>query len=439
MIPASGERHALIVATARYDDPKLSALRAPAADAERLAAVLSDPAKGAFAVQTLLDEPQGTIARRIAAFFRDRRPDDLLLVHFSCHGVKDDRGELFLAATDTEVDLLSATGISAQWLNDQISRTRSRRTVVLLDCCFSGSFPFGLRPRSPAAVDAPDQLQGRGRAIITASSAMEYAYEGDRLRGEGQPSIFTEAVVEGLESGRADLDGDHLISVDDLYNYVYDRVRERTPSQRPSKKSDLEGPLYLATSDGGTLPPPERPAPPRRRPPRRVVAFGAAALGVIAAAVVAGVLLLGGGDGSHAVDPVNWTPDWCNPVDAPAAAKDAGAEQAVTCDVPTTLVTSDVHGATVTFARFADAAAARQGLKDRWASLGRGGYETCGESPLQELPSVYAKGRAYCLVQKSGGATWVGYNDDNSDVAGFATFDAPTPQLSAVDTLGRIG
>ena len=180
-------RYALLVATAQYSDPKLQQLRAPAADADRLAAVLSDEAKGNFQVEVLLDESHGKLTRRIAGFFRDRRPNDLLLLHFSCHGVKDDRGELYLAATDTEMDLLSATGVAAAWLNDQISRTRSRRTVVLLDCCFSGSFPFGMRARAGDAVNAPDQFEGRGRTIITASSGLEYAYEGDRLRGEGQP------------------------------------------------------------------------------------------------------------------------------------------------------------------------------------------------------------------------------------------------------------
>ena len=247
MSSESEGRHALVVATARYSDAKLQQLRAPAADAELLAAVLRDPAKGDFEVEVLLDESHSRLTRRIASFFRDRRPQDLLLLHFSCHGVKDDRGELYLAAADTELDLLSATGVAAAWLNDQISRTRARRTVVLLDCCFSGSFPFGLRPRG-SDVDAPGQFQGRGRAIITASNAMEYAYEGDELRGEGQPSVFTEAVVEGLATGKADLDRDRLVSVDDLYNYVYDRVKERAPSQTPSKKSELEGPIYLAKS-----------------------------------------------------------------------------------------------------------------------------------------------------------------------------------------------
>ena len=256
MSAASGGRHALIVATASYFDPRLQQLRAPAADAEALADVLRDPEKGDFEVAVGVNETHGDLTRMIARFFGDRSPHDLLLVHFSCHGVKDEDGELYLAAADTDLDLLSATGISAAWLNDRINRTRSRRTVVLLDCCFSGSFPSGLRRRGDG-LDAPQRLEGRGRAIITASNAMEYAYEGDELKGEGRPSIFTEAVVEGLRTGEADLDQDHLVSIDDLYHYVYDRVRDRTPSQTPSIKSDLEGALYLARS---TYRPPIEPA-----------------------------------------------------------------------------------------------------------------------------------------------------------------------------------
>lgn len=241
-------RHALIVATASYSDGRLAQLRSPAADAQALAEVLGDPDKGDFDVQLSIDEAHADLTRRIAVFFRDRLPNDLLLLHLSCHGVKDETGELYLAAADTDLDLLSATGISAAWLNERIDRTRSRRTVLLLDCCFSGSFPAGMRHRGGNYMDAPRELQGRGRAIITASNAMEYAYEGDELTGEGQPSVFTEAVVEGLRTGKADLDMDHLVSIDDLYHYVYDRVRERTPNQTPSIKSDVEGVLYLARS-----------------------------------------------------------------------------------------------------------------------------------------------------------------------------------------------
>jgi hypothetical protein len=250
-------RDALIVAVADYSDGKLRQLRAPAVDAERLAGVLRDPAIGGFRVEVASDVREGELRRRLARFFANRHPDDLLLVHFSCHGVKDDSGELYLAAMDTDSDVLAATGVASSWLNDQIGRCRSKRIVVLLDCCFSGSFPFGSLRRAGEQVNIQDHLGGRGRAVITASNSMEFSYEGDELAGAGQPSFFTGAVVEALETGKADRDGDRRISVDELYDYVYDRVRERTPSQSPTKLSSLEGPLYIAHS---SYQPPVEPA-----------------------------------------------------------------------------------------------------------------------------------------------------------------------------------
>jgi Caspase domain len=241
-------RDALIVAVSDYRDPKLRQLRAPVADASALGRVLEDPSIGGFRVQLALDEDESALTRRLARFFSDRRPDDLLLIHFSCHGIKDASGELYMAAADTETDLLSATGIPSRWLSEQIGKCRSKRIVVLLDCCFSGSFAFGTSFRAGDEVNVQQHLEGRGRVVITASNAMEYAFEGDQLSGSGQPSIFTAAVVEGLETGKADRDGDQLVSVDELYDYVFDRVREATPNQSPTKLSSLEGPLYVARS-----------------------------------------------------------------------------------------------------------------------------------------------------------------------------------------------
>jgi hypothetical protein len=241
-------RDALIVAVSEYHDPKLRRLRAPVADARSLGRVLEDPSIGGFRVQMALDEDESALTRRLARFFSDRRPEDLLLIHFSCHGIKDASGELYMAAADTETDLLSATGIPSRWLSEQIGKCRSKRIVVLLDCCFSGSFAFGTSFRAGDQVNVQQHLEGRGRVVITASNAMEYSFEGDQLSGSGQPSIFTAAVVEGLETGKADRDGDRLVSVDELYDYVFDRVRETTPNQSPTKLSSLEGPLYVARS-----------------------------------------------------------------------------------------------------------------------------------------------------------------------------------------------
>ena len=244
----AGERRALIIATGEYEDPKLARLRAPAADADRLAAVLGNPEIGSFQVEVAQDEDERSLRMRLSRFFKDRRPDDLLLVHVSCHGIKDDRGHLYLAARDTEIDVPDATALSADWLNDRITYTRARATLLLLDCCFAGRFPFGMRRRAGDDVGVGDHLGGRGRAVISASTEMEYAYEGEELSGEAQGSVFTTALVEGLETGEADRDRDKWISVDDLYGYVYDRVKAGNPAQTPVRQGALEGDFYVARS-----------------------------------------------------------------------------------------------------------------------------------------------------------------------------------------------
>jgi hypothetical protein len=246
---------ALLVACSAYEDGDLRQLRAPAQDVERLATVLSDPAIGAFEVKTLLNQPTHVLNLAIEDFFADRSPDDLLLLYVSCHGVKDDDGRLYFAAGNTRLARLGATAVAAAFVNEQMTRSRSRRIVVLLDCCYSGAFPKGFLARGDKRIDIKGPLDGRGRAILTASSAMEYSFEGDRLHGEGMRSVFTGALVEGLETGMADLDLDGRVSVDELYDYVFDKVRNDTPKQTPGKWiTDVQGKLYIAKAKPRELP-----------------------------------------------------------------------------------------------------------------------------------------------------------------------------------------
>jgi hypothetical protein len=211
--------------------------------------VLRDPGIGGFEVRTLLNEPAYEVSLAVEEFFANRRPDDLLLVHFSCHGVKDQDGELYFAAANTVLRALGATAVAAEFVNRRMSRSRSRRVVLLLDCCYAGAFERGMTARAGAGVGIDAQFGGRGRAVITASSAMEYAFEGGELADsqELQPSVFTSALVEGLATGEADRDQDGMVALDELYDYVYDKVRAATPNQTPGKWAfGVQGDLYIA-------------------------------------------------------------------------------------------------------------------------------------------------------------------------------------------------
>jgi Zn-dependent protease with chaperone function len=244
-----GMRSALIVASDDYSDPGLRRLHAPAADAHALTAVLEDPEIGGFQVRTLLNQPAHEVSLAVEEFFADRRPDDLLLLHVSCHGVKDEGGELYFATANTRLRRLGSTAVAADFVNRLMNRSRSRRVVLLLDCCYAGAFERGMTARAGVEMGIEEQFGGLGRAVITASSAMEYAFEGDQLADTQQsaPSVFTSALVEGLETGEADRDQDGLVGLDELYDYIFDKVRAATPNQTPGKWTfGVQGELVIA-------------------------------------------------------------------------------------------------------------------------------------------------------------------------------------------------
>lgn len=261
----SGQRRALIIANDEYEQEALRNLLAPAADAEALGRVLGDAQIGDFAVQVVRNEPSHLIQAQIEELFSESRSDDVLLLHFSGHGLKSESGELFFAAPNTRPNRLGSTAVSADFVQRCMRASRSRSVVLLLDCCYGGAFGQGSTVRAAGDVNVLDSFPqgrlggGRGRAVITASNAMEYAFEGDQLADDQhrRPSVFTSALVEGLSTGDADRDEDGWVSLDELYDYVFDKVQEQNPHQTPSRHFELEGELYVARSRRRRI----RPAP----------------------------------------------------------------------------------------------------------------------------------------------------------------------------------
>jgi len=247
----SEKRFALIIANDKYDDESLSELQAPRLDANALANVLGDPESGNFLVQILVNKQSHRVDQAIETFFSDRGRDDLLLLYFSGHGVKDEDGKLYFATPDTKRDRLMSTAVSASFVNDLMRRTRARTQVLLLDCCYSGAFAKGMIAKSGAvgtSIRTNDYFQGRGRVVLTASDAMQYAFEEGELVEEGAVnSIFTSAIVDGIKTWKADRDNDDRISITELHDYVDSYVHERTPHQRPSMWSfETQGEIIIA-------------------------------------------------------------------------------------------------------------------------------------------------------------------------------------------------
>jgi hypothetical protein len=247
-------RAALLVATYEYEDPGLKELRAPEADAKALAQVLMDAEIAGYEVTMLLNQPHYVVGEAIGDFYQNRRRQDVALLYFTGHGLKDDNGHLYFAMKNTKRNSLLFTGLGAEQIDAAMEASPSQQKILILDCCYSGAFPAGRTAKADSAVHSLEALRGRGRVVLTASDATEYAFEGDSIRGQGHGSVFTKYLVEGMRTGRADLDGDGDISLAELYSYAHDRVIEEIPQQRPKKNEDVEGSIVIGRNINWTLP-----------------------------------------------------------------------------------------------------------------------------------------------------------------------------------------
>ncbi|MFN6470759.1 MAG: caspase, EACC1-associated type [Nostoc sp. SerVER01] len=234
---------ALLIGVSEYE-PGLNPLPSAVRDVEAVCEVLLHPEMGGFAASdiTLLKNPERQVVEiAIETLFSSRHKDDLLLLYFSGHGIKDDRGRLYLATRNTsktqQGELIRSTAVSANFIHDRMSESRCRRQVVILDSCFSGAFAEGMSAKDDGTIDIRQQLGGEGRAVLTSSTSTQYSFE-----EEGQDlSIYTRFLVAGIKSGEADRDGDEFISIDELHEYASQKVRELQPAMKPEIYAIREG------------------------------------------------------------------------------------------------------------------------------------------------------------------------------------------------------
>lgn len=233
-------KYALIIGNGVYEDPLLTKLDAPKVDAERLASLLVSPEVGNFHVNMLNDSSFAEIRLAIANLFEDKEKNDLVLLYFSGHGLKDEWGELHLTVKNTLKNRLAATAIESGFIKSEMRNSRAGRQVIILDCCFSGAFGTGIKGVDTSVINNDTFQQGYGKVILTASNSTQYAFEGDKFIGKTDSSLFTHFLLEGLENGQADKNNDGIITVDEWYDYAFEQVEISGATQRPQKFIDRQ-------------------------------------------------------------------------------------------------------------------------------------------------------------------------------------------------------
>ncbi|WP_217566801.1 caspase family protein [Streptomyces sp. GbtcB7] len=250
-------RFALVLGSHTFTDSRLDRLRSPVHDVGELSRVLADPEIGQFVI-TSADNPTAQELRSTAEeFFGGRERDDVLLLYYTGHGIREG-DELLLAGSDTDLDDLAGTALSATVLKNLLGTCRARRIVLILDCCYSGAFAHRMVPMGEQRVHVQEFFGGRGLTLITASTAREYAFEaGEVTEADPMPSVFTGELIRGLDSGAADLDGDGEITLDELYQFLFDAVQLAQPGQQTPCRwvYGARGRMVIALRRPGPRPP----------------------------------------------------------------------------------------------------------------------------------------------------------------------------------------
>jgi formylglycine-generating enzyme required for sulfatase activity/uncharacterized caspase-like protein len=244
-------KHALLIGISAYGEglsPIPSALR----DVQAMREVLLDPELGGIGqdqLRVLTDPGRMEMESAIEAFYADKDQDDLLLLYFSGHGFRQNDRQLLLSTSQcTKVtrngrtDVHRPTTLSARDVRAYMDGSRSRRQVVILDCCFSGAFALGWELKKDGGSLAIEELLGRkGRAVLTSSDVIETSQGAED--GEGL-SVYTRFLVEGIKTGAAAGEGRDWLSPRDLHRYAAQRVGDLAPTMTPQ---------FIYTEDGDLI------------------------------------------------------------------------------------------------------------------------------------------------------------------------------------------
>ncbi len=209
------------------------------------------------------------------AFLMQSKVDDEVVLFMAGHATLDNNLDYYFGTPDIDFERPAENGLGYEEIEGLLDGIPARRKLLLMDTCHAGevdkdetkvvqdagptaeqsvltkkgiktqSFPrasvagrrvIGLGNSYELMQELFRELRrGSGATVISAASGVKYAYEAD---GNG---VFTHAVLEGLK-GKADRNGDHVIRVSELQDYVVKLVEELTEgNQKPtSRRENLE-------------------------------------------------------------------------------------------------------------------------------------------------------------------------------------------------------
>lgn len=216
---------AVVVGVASYDH--MPVLRYTDDDAYRFYAFLKSMEGGALPdeqVRILIDEEasRDNILGNLKEIFDKAGPNDLVIFYFSGHGLNGSFLPIDFDGYNNK--------INHEEVAELFNKCRAKYKLCLADACHSGSI-FAMRSgeTEPVLLQYYKSLSKAvaGTALIMSSKAEETSLESAGLR----QGVFSHFLIRGLK-GEGDKNQDKVVSVQELYDFIYDNVRAYTGNRQ---------------------------------------------------------------------------------------------------------------------------------------------------------------------------------------------------------------
>ena len=242
-LDVEGRRFAVVIGISDYIDPAIPDLDYADDDARAFYEFLRSDRAGLGGIPEenirLLINEEGTYRNMRSAlytFLEQATDDDVVFIYIAAHGAPNPNrpDDLFILPHDAEAANIAGTGFPMTDVNEGIRKLYARHTVLLTDACHSGGIGMGgyATRSTPGDLNAINraflqdlQATQSGLAILTASEARQLSREGEQWGGGH--GVFTWYLLRGL-NGEADGDGDQIVRLGELLEYVRDGVKRET-------------------------------------------------------------------------------------------------------------------------------------------------------------------------------------------------------------------
>jgi uncharacterized caspase-like protein/peptidoglycan/xylan/chitin deacetylase (PgdA/CDA1 family) len=225
---------AIVIGVDSY--PKWPHLQYAVRDAEGVGQTLVQ--KFGFAPDHVVTLKNGQATRHgILAAFHDLaghdgaglQPNDRVFVFFAGHGatrkLSSGRDLGYIVPYDADPDNLASDAIPMTEIQNIAESLPAKHVLFVMDACYSG---LGLTRGAANAAFLRDNAKRLGRQMLTAGGTDQMVSDG----GPNGHSVFTWTLLQGL-AGKADLNGDGLITATELAAYVapaVSSVSQQTPA-----------------------------------------------------------------------------------------------------------------------------------------------------------------------------------------------------------------